>query len=93
MREGVSFLVHDRVLRALTLAWMIFLFGAGATLVAELPLAQLLGAGALGYGLFTTMWAGGAALGAFAGSRARSLPGASRSRSWPAWCSWGSGSA
>jgi MFS family permease len=69
MRVGVRYLLHDRVLRTITLAWIVFLFGAGATLVAELPLAEAFGTGAVGYGALSSMWAGGAAVGAFLGSR------------------------
>ncbi len=50
MRDGVVFLLRDRVLRAITLAWVVLLLGAGFTLVAEVALAEELGAGAIGYG-------------------------------------------
>ena len=35
LRDGVIFLLRDRVLRAITLAWVVLLLGAGFTLVAE----------------------------------------------------------
>ncbi len=67
--DGVVFLLRDRVLRAITLAWVVLLLGAGFTLVAEVALAEELGAGSIGYGLLNAGWGGGAALGSFLAQR------------------------
>ena len=69
LRDGVVFLLRDRVLRAITLAWVVLLLGAGFTLVAEVALADELGAGSIGYGLLNAGWGGGAALGSFLAQR------------------------
>lgn len=69
LKDGVVFLLRDRVLRAITLAWVVLLLGAGFTLVAEVALAEELGAGAIGYGLLNAGWGGGAALGSFLAQR------------------------
>lgn len=69
LRDGVVFLLHDRVMRAITLAWVVLLLGAGFTLVAEVALAEELGAGSIGYGLLNAGWGGGAALGSFLAQR------------------------
>lgn len=79
LAAGARFLFGDRVLRTIVLAWIVFLVGVGAILVAELPLAESFGAGAIGFGALGSMWAGGAVIGSFAGSRlltARREPGA-----------------
>ena len=57
------------MLRAITLAWVVLLLGAGFTLVAEVALAEEMGAGAIGYGLLNAGWGGGAALGSFLAQR------------------------
>lgn len=69
LRDGMVFLLQDRVLRAITLAWVVLLLGAGFTLVAEVALAEELGAGSIGYGLINAGWGGGAALGSFLAQR------------------------
>jgi predicted MFS family arabinose efflux permease len=69
LRDGVVFLLHDRVMRAITLAWVVLLLGAGFTLVAEVALAEEMGAGSIGYGLLNAGWGGGAALGSFLAQR------------------------
>ena len=69
LRDGIVFLLRDRVLRAITLAWVVLLLGAGFTLVAEVALADELGAGSIGYGLINAGWGGGAALGSFLAQR------------------------
>ena len=69
LRDGIVFLMRDRVLRAITLAWVVLLLGAGFTLVAEVALAEELGAGSIGYGLINAGWGGGAALGSFLAQR------------------------
>jgi len=69
LMAGARFLVRDRVLRTITLAWIVLLLGAGASLVAEIELAESFDAGAIGYATLSAMWAGGAAVGSLIASR------------------------
>jgi MFS family permease len=64
MRAGFRFLRHDRVLRTLLLAWIVFISGMGMSMVADAPLAEVFEAGPFGFGLLITAWGGGSALGA-----------------------------
>src|SRR6185437_5167929 len=64
IRAGFRFVLGDRVLRAILVAWVVMLVGAGLILVAEVSLADSFGTGSFGYGLLTALWGGGAALGA-----------------------------
>jgi MFS family permease len=63
IRAGFTFMARDRVLRALTFGWVVLLLGAGTTIIAEVALSDAFHSGAFGYGLFSAMWGGGAALG------------------------------
>jgi len=63
LRAGFRFLRHDRVLRTLLLAWVVFISGMGMSMVADAPLAAFFDAGSLGFGLLITAWGGGSALG------------------------------
>ncbi len=69
LRAGFRFILGDRVLRLITLAWIVLLFLLGPVLVAELPLARLFGAGSVGYGVLVACWGGGAIVGSFLGRR------------------------
>ena len=69
LRAGFRFILGDRVLRLITLAWIVLLFLLGPVLVAELPLARSFGVGAAGYGLLAACWGGGAIAGSFFGRR------------------------
>jgi MFS family permease len=69
IRAGFRFVLGDRVLRAILLAWVVMLMGAGLILVAEVSLADSFGTGSLGYGLLTALWGGGAAVGAILAGR------------------------
>src|SRR5204863_2842482 len=60
VRAGFRFVLGDRVLRAILLAWVVMLVGAGLILVAEVSLADSFDKGALGYGMLTALWGGGA---------------------------------
>lgn len=71
MRAGFRFLRHDRVLRTLLLAWVVFISGMGMSMVADAPLAEFFDAGAFGFGLLITAWGGGSALGALFARRMR----------------------
>lgn len=67
VRVGFTFLFHDRVLRTLLLAWVVFILGMGMSMVADLPLAEEFGVGAFGYGMLITAWGGGSTIGALFG--------------------------
>jgi MFS family permease len=69
IRAGFRFLFADRVLRLITLAWVVLLAGVGPILVAELPLARSFGEGSTGYGLLAGSWGAGAIAGSFVGQR------------------------
>ncbi len=64
---GFRFLSRDRVLRALALAWIPLMFGQGMTLVADVPLVELFGAGGTGYGILISCWGLGSILGTLSG--------------------------
>jgi MFS family permease len=69
LRAGFVYVAHDRILRAVTLAWMVLLLGVGTVIVAELPLARSFGLGATGYGLLATSWGVGAVIGTLLATR------------------------
>lgn len=69
VRAGFRFLVGDRVLLLITLAWVVLLAGVGPILVAELPLAHSFGVGSTGYGLLASSWGLGAIAGSLVGRR------------------------
>ena len=65
------------MLRWITGAWVLILCGVGALLVSEFPLAELFGAGSLGYGLLISSWGAGTLIGSVFAAR-----GVSRSTYW-----------
>jgi MFS family permease len=67
LRAGFRFVFRDRVLRTITLAWLALVLGLGMSMVADVPLAELFGTGAFGYGLIISAWGGGSVLGSLAG--------------------------
>ncbi len=67
LRAGFRFIARDRVLRILTLAYVVMIGGMGFVMVADVPLAERFGAGSLGFGLMITGWGLGSAAGSFAG--------------------------
>lgn len=69
LRAGFAFLAKDRILRTILLAWFVFILGVGMAMVADVPLAELFGAGAIGYGLINASWGAGSVLGSLAGRR------------------------
>lgn len=71
LRAGFAFLLHDRVLRTLILAWIVFISGMGMSMVADAPLADAFDAGSLGYGMLITAWGGGGILGSLYAKRMR----------------------
>ena len=64
---GMRFLWSDRAMRRMTLAWVVFLIGAGMGMVADAPLAEAFGAGPKGFGLLIAVWGGGSVLGSLLG--------------------------
>ena len=73
---GIRFLCRDRVLRRMSIAWLVFVLGMGMGMVADAPLAESFGAGATGFGLLIAAWGSGSVLGSAAGRwmRARDEP-------------------
>jgi MFS family permease len=71
LRAGFRFLRHDRVLRTLLVAWVVFISGMGMSMVADAPLAEFFGAGSFGFGMLITAWGGGSALGSLFAKRMR----------------------
>ncbi len=64
--RGLAVVRADRLLTAITIAWMILMGGLGVVLVAEVPLADAFGWGAIGYSLLAVAWGGGAVCGSLA---------------------------
>ena len=71
LRAGFRYLRHERVLRTLLLAWIVFISGMGMSMVADAPLAEVFDAGSFGFGLLITAWGGGSALGSLFARRMR----------------------
>jgi MFS family permease len=69
LRAGFAFLLHDRVLRTLIVAWLVFISGMGMSMVADAPLADAFGAGSLGYGMLITAWGAGGIIGSLYAKR------------------------
>jgi MFS family permease len=69
LRAGFRFLLADRVLRFLTLAWLAIVLGLGMTMVADVALVKLFHAGSFGYGAIIASWGGGSIVGSLAGAR------------------------
>ena len=67
--KGFSVLVHDRMLRALFVAWTLSFLGMNVAFVADPPLARSFGVGAVGYGLIDTCFGAGALVGALLARR------------------------
>jgi predicted MFS family arabinose efflux permease len=67
LRAGFVFIARDRVLRTIVLAWAVFVLGLGLVMVADVPLAELFGAGPTGYGLMIAAWGAGSVLGSLSG--------------------------
>jgi len=64
---GIRFLTRERVLRAVALAWIPLAAGQGMTIVADVPLVGLFGAGGVGYGILISCWGLGSILGTLCG--------------------------
>ena len=66
---GFRFVATSPFLRSLAIGWFLFLIGIGLMLVSELPMARLLGAGSLGYGIMVSGWAAGSLVGSLVARR------------------------
>jgi predicted MFS family arabinose efflux permease len=67
VKAGWRFLFHDRVLRTMSIAWVVLVLGLGMGMVADVPLAESFHAGSIGFGLIVTAWGAGSVIGSFAG--------------------------
>ena len=67
IRAGFSHLLRTPTLMAVTLAWNVSAIGFGFGIVADVPLAEKFGVGAVGFGLIVTCWGGGSVVGSLAG--------------------------
>ncbi|HEY3208402.1 MAG TPA: MFS transporter [Actinomycetota bacterium] len=66
-REGFRFVLADRALTAILLAWALMYLAVNITTVANVPLARDFHTGSFGYGMLESMYAGGSLIGAFIG--------------------------
>ena len=71
LRAGFRYVWGDRVLRLLTAAWLVWIFGLGMTMVADLPLVNHFDAGSKGYGVMIAFWGGGSIVGSLLARRLR----------------------
>jgi MFS family permease len=69
--RGFRVVFADPILRALIVIWAAGYFAVDIVLVAELPLARALGAGALAFGIMEAAWGGGSIIGSLAGRKLR----------------------
>jgi MFS family permease len=69
LRAGFRFLRRDRVLLAISFAWLAIVLGLGMTMVADVALVDLFDAGSVGYGILIACWGGGSILGSLLGRR------------------------
>ena len=83
---GFRFVGRSPFLRSLACGWSLFLLGIGLMLVAELPMARLLGAGSLGYGVMVSGWAAGSLAGSLVAKRVVARHGELPSLLWGAGC-------
>jgi MFS family permease len=67
LRVGISHLVRTPVLVAVTLAWNVSAIGFGFGIVADVPLCEAFGVGAVGFGLIVTVWGAGSVIGSLMG--------------------------
>ncbi len=67
--SGARWLLRDPLLRGVAVAYLGTVLGLGITMVANVPLADQLGAGSVGYGVLIAAWGAGSMGGAVAGQR------------------------
>jgi MFS family permease len=60
---GATYLLRERVLRRMAIAWLVFVLGMGMGMVADAPLAESFGTGSWGFGLLIACWGTGSVLG------------------------------
>jgi MFS family permease len=60
---GAAYLLRERMLRRMALAWLVFVLGMGMGMVADAPLAESFGTGGWGFGLLIACWGTGSVLG------------------------------
>jgi MFS family permease len=66
---GFRFLARDRILLVVTLAWMVLVLGMGMGIIADRPVAEVFGAGAIGFGLMLGAFGAGSVVGSYLASR------------------------
>jgi MFS family permease len=66
-REGFRFVLADRALTAILIAWALMFLAVNITVVANVPLARDFHVGSFGYGMLESMYAAGSLIGAFIG--------------------------
>jgi MFS family permease len=69
--RGFRVVFADPILRALLVIWAAGYFAVDIVLVAELPLARALGAGALAFGIMEAAWGAGSIIGSLLGGKLR----------------------
>jgi MFS family permease len=69
--RGFRLVFADPILRGLLVIWAAGYFAVDIVLVAELPLARALGAGALAFGIMEAAWGAGSIIGSLAGRKLR----------------------
>lgn len=67
MAAGLRFLWGDRVLRRMSIAWLVFLLGMGMGMVADAALAESFGANSVGFSLLIACWGTGSVIGSASG--------------------------
>jgi MFS family permease len=66
---GFRFLLRQRVLRRIAMAWVLFVLGIGMAMVADVPLVDLFDAGSVGFGVLIGVYGVGSILGSLAGRK------------------------
>jgi MFS family permease len=66
---GFRFLRRDRVLLVVTVSWMVLLLGMGLGIVSDRPVADVFGAGSIGFGAMLGLWGLGSVVGSWVASR------------------------
>jgi MFS family permease len=67
LAAGIRFSWQDRVIRRITLGWLVFVLGMGMGMVADAGIAESFGSGALGFASMITAWGTGSVLGTGSG--------------------------
>lgn len=67
LKAGFVFLIHDKPLLTISIAWGVLVLGLGMSMVADLPLVRQFGAGDVAYGILIACWGGGAMIGTLSG--------------------------